>query len=96
MPKRKSNWAKKACGSVMVGVVIFAVVFVYYVFVLKTWAPRLHLKNDYFALPVLIIFHILAFFLVWSFAQTMITDPGEVPIYWGFRVGDPDNRRRRY
>jgi len=26
----------------------------------------------------------------------MYTDPGQIPIYWGFRVGDPEGRRRRY
>ena len=96
MPKRKQAWGKQIYGSVMVGLVITVVAIVYYVFVCMTWGPRLKIKNDYLALPILIIFHILAFFLCWSFVQTVITDPGEVPIYWGFRVGDPDNRRRRY
>ena len=26
----------------------------------------------------------------------MLTDPGQIPTYWGFRVGDPESRRRRY
>mmetsp|Transcript_33192 Transcript_33192/g.6008 ORF Transcript_33192/g.6008 Transcript_33192/m.6008 type:complete len:169 (+) Transcript_33192:198-704(+) len=26
----------------------------------------------------------------------MITDPGEVPPYWGFYMGDPESKRRRY
>jgi hypothetical protein len=70
--------------------------FVYYVYVFRIWGPRVHLENEYFAIPLLVVFNILCFFLLWSFVQTVITDPGEVPIYWGFRVGDPDNRRRRY
>lgn len=96
MPKRKQGWCKQLYGSAMVSAVVAVVAFVYYVFVYLTWGPRINIKNDYLALPILIIFHILAFFLAWSFIQTVITDPGEVPIYWGFRVGDPDNRRRRY
>lgn len=34
--------------------------------------------------------------LLWSLAQTLITDPGRVPIYWGFYMGDPDSKRKRY
>jgi palmitoyltransferase len=26
----------------------------------------------------------------------MTTDPGEVPPYWGFYMGDPEYKRRRY
>lgn len=26
----------------------------------------------------------------------MFTDPGQIPIYWGFRMGDPEGKRRRY
>ena len=97
MPKRKSDAVKNACGNVMVGVVILALCFVYYVFVVLNWIPRLKREEwIIISIIVLIAFHLLAFLLIWSFIQTMITDPGEVPIYWGFRVGDPDDRRRRY
>ena len=97
MPKRKSDAVRSATGSVMVAVVIFSYFFVYYVFVVLNWIPRLE-NDDYWILTVIILslYHILAFMLGWSFVQTLITDPGEVPIYWGFRVGDPDDRRRRY
>jgi palmitoyltransferase len=26
----------------------------------------------------------------------MTTDPGQVPVFWGFHIGDPENKRRRY
>ena len=34
--------------------------------------------------------------LVWSFFQAMFTDPGQVPVFWGFYLGDSENKRRRY
>ena len=34
--------------------------------------------------------------LIWSFFQTMTTDPGQVPVFWGFHLGDNENKRRRY
>lgn len=41
-------------------------------------------------------FHLLFFMLVWSFFQSMTTDPGQVPVFWGFHLGDAENKRRRY
>lgn len=32
----------------------------------------------------------------WAVLQTIFTDPGEIPFYWGFRHGDTDFQRRRY
>jgi len=79
----------------MVMLVLSIIMLTYTVFVVIIWGPRIK-TNFWIAIPILVFFHIIAFFLLWSFIQTVITDPGEVPIYWGFRVGDPDDRRRRY
>jgi hypothetical protein len=45
---------------------------------------------------MLAFFHFLFFMLLWSFFQAMTTDPGQVPVFWGFHLGDPENKRRRY
>eukprot|EP01017_Pseudomicrothorax_dubius_P040996 TRINITY_DN6516_c0_g1_i1.p1 TRINITY_DN6516_c0_g1~~TRINITY_DN6516_c0_g1_i1.p1 ORF type:complete len:248 (+),score=25.50 TRINITY_DN6516_c0_g1_i1:257-1000(+) len=34
--------------------------------------------------------------LGWSLVQTVITDPGKVPLYWGFFLDDPEHKKRRY
>ena len=44
----------------------------------------------------MIVCAVLSVMLVWCFIQTMMTDPGQIPSFWGFRVGDPEGRRRRY
>jgi hypothetical protein len=31
-----------------------------------------------------IIFHLFFILLIWSMIRVIITDPGQVPIYWGF------------
>jgi len=49
-----------------------------------------------FPLAALSLFHILFFMLLWSLVQSMTTDPGQVPVFWGFHLGDPENKRRRY
>jgi palmitoyltransferase len=31
-----------------------------------------------------------------AFISTMSTNPGEIPLYWGFYIGDDDYKRKRY
>jgi hypothetical protein len=44
----------------------------------------------------LVTFHILLFMMLWSLLVTMNTHPGEIPLYWGFYIGDEDYKRKRY
>lgn len=34
--------------------------------------------------------------LAWAFFKTMYSDPGQVPTFWGFHLGDNESKRRRY
>jgi palmitoyltransferase len=34
--------------------------------------------------------------MLWSLLITMNTHPGEIPLYWGFYIGDEDYKRKRY
>ena len=80
--------------------VIFRVVFVfltaanYVVFVFLTWIP-IALTHPFAAL-ILIMFHFLFAMSAWTTLVTCFSDPGQVPIYWGFYIGDPDSMRSRY
>ena len=47
-------------------------------------------------IAMLILFHIMFIMMMWSFIQAMTTDPGQVPVFWGFHLGDSENKRRRY
>lgn len=60
--------------------VILLLAFSYYLFV---WEYMLMLKPSYY-LPALIIFHVSFGMLAWSMATSILSDPGRVPIYWGF------------
>ena len=44
----------------------------------------------------LIVFHVFFILLVWSMARSILSDPGRVPIYWGFFAEEAENRKRRY
>jgi len=42
------------------------------------------------------MFHILLLMMLWSLLITMYTHPGEIPLYWGFYIGDDDSKKKRY
>jgi len=44
----------------------------------------------------LLYYHILFILLIWTIYTTSKSDPGQVPLYWGFYIGDPDSKRTRY
>lgn len=60
--------------------VILFITFSYYLFV---YEYMLSLKPKYYVLA-LTLFHISLVMLLWSMVQCIISDPGRVPIYWGF------------
>lgn len=32
----------------------------------------------------------------WCYLKTAMTDPGQIPLYWGFKKGDSSDTRKRY
>lgn len=73
------------------GVVVF-MCFNYFVFVYG------YMIQDKPALQVIGIaaFHVLFSMLLWSMGAAILSDPGRVPIYWGFFAEESDNKKRRY
>lgn len=61
------------------GVVIF-ITLNYLIFVIE----YLILRDPSCKIVLLIVFHILLGMLLWSMVKSIISDPGRVPIYWGF------------
>lgn len=44
----------------------------------------------------MVVYNIFFLMLLWSFFKTMYSDPGQVPTFWGFHLGDNESKRRRY
>ena len=94
MPRRLPVRPAKIIGNFFVLFVLIVIGVIYYAFVFEIWGPR---AKDYISVVVMLVFfHVLFVLLVWSFFQAMTTDPGQVPVFWGFHLGDPENKRRRY
>jgi len=86
-------------GGTFVLVVVALLGLCYYLYVLRLYLPLTHCilyLVDSAAKWVLAGFHALLFMQLWSLVRTMTTDPGVVPPYWGFYMGDAEAKRRRY
>jgi hypothetical protein len=70
---------KRLFGPHFLAVVLF-ISFSYYLFVFEyMWRLR-----PVYWLPALAVFHVIFLLLVWSMLRSIVSDPGRVPIYWGF------------
>lgn len=65
------------------------VYFVYYV-----WLPIS--SHNSFGWLVVFFFNFLFIMTIWSIVVTITGDPGSVPLYWGFHIGDSESKRKRY
>jgi len=96
--------APRSCLQVVFGgtfvLVVFGVLSVaYYLYVFKLFLPLSYSDPhpaDPTATVLLLAFHLLLSLQLWSLMQTMLTDPGQVPPYWGFYIGDAETKRKRY
>jgi uncharacterized membrane protein YbhN (UPF0104 family) len=81
---RGSFYCPKKLSVHFVAVLLF-ILFNYYILVFEflTFLNQM-LYSQVWRIFALVIFHISFFMLVWSMIQAITTDPGRVPIYWGF------------
>ena len=66
----------------------------YLSYVFGIWGPISF--NHPYCLFLLLIYHFFFIMTVWATVVTITADPGQVPLYWGFYIGDPDSKRSRY
>lgn len=77
--------------------IIFIFFFIeYYAYVFEIMLKYMDPENFYLILILLIVFHLLVLLLLTSFISTMLTNPGEIPLNWGFNLGDDDSKRKRW
>ena len=76
--------------------IFFLLVCLNYMFtVFYIWIPKIY-EEPSKSIFFLLYYHILFFLIVWTVYATSKSDPGQVPLYWGFYIGDPDSKRTRY
>ena len=87
---------KRYYGKFLILFVFVIISIEYYSYVFEVMIKYMNQKNFYTIVTLLTIFHILLLFLLMAFVSTMTTNPGEIPLYWGFYIGDDDYKRKRY
>lgn len=75
-------------------ILLTMIVMNYIYFINYTWLP-ITLHNQ-LAWIIIFLFHFILIMAIWTILVTSTSDPGQVPLYWGFYLGDSDSKRRRY
>lgn len=83
-------------GKYFIMIVCIATAIVYYIYLVHTVFPNRNNLSVKTLLLFVLFFHILLFLMLWAYLITMKTEPGRVPLYWGFYSGDDPGKRRRY
>ena len=96
LSRKEKKKDKRYYGKFLILFVFVIISIEYYSYVFEVMIKYMNLKNFYTIVTLLTIFHILLLFLLMAFVSTMTTNPGEIPLYWGFYIGDDDYKRKRY
>ena len=81
---------------VLFRIVFFILVCLNYILtVFYIWIPKFP-KEPLDSLIFLLYYNILFGLVGWTVYATSKSDPGQVPLYWGFYIGDSDSKRTRY
>jgi palmitoyltransferase len=82
---------KKIHGEFFVTVAVILLLFEAYLFIFLT-VPPTSFNNI-----IIDFFYVLIFLMVfWSYVIVIKTPAGSIPLYWGFYIGDDDEKRKRY
>ena len=87
---------KQYYGKVFVGIIITVISIEYYCYVFEIMLGSLNSNNKLTIFSFIFVFNFFVIMIFWSFYTTMDTRPGEIPLYWGFYIGDDDYKRKRY
>ena len=71
-------------------------IFIYIIYTYETLYKSLIPTHPYTFITLLLTYHIIFILLIISFWKTVSLLPGTIPPYWGFYIGDDDNKRKRY
>jgi len=82
---------KKIHGEFFVTIAIILLIFEAYLFLFITITPF-----DLSALIIDIFYLFIFAMVIWSYVIVIRTPAGSIPLYWGFYIGDDDEKRKRY
>ena len=87
---------KKNYGKLLILLIIIAIIIDSYTYIYEIMFKSLTSKNTTIIVSLIAIFTLILILLLWCFITAMNTNPGDIPLYWGFYIGDDDFKRKRY
>ena len=91
MPRKLQAGPSKFYGNMYI---TFAIITIFYLYLALIAIKIYYAESTNYI--IMIAAHWIMLMVLWWFMQTVFTDPGQVPVFWGFRKGDPVSRRKRY
>lgn len=88
-------------GKLLLTLVLLMITFQYILYIYEIEYPSLLTSSSssfafYVTITRLVLFHILFALLLTSLYLTSKTNPGTIPLYWGFYIGDQSSKKKRY
>ena len=96
MKDKEKKKDKKYYGKLLIFIIFVILSIEYYCYVFQIMIKSMNQKNLNLIVTLLSIFQVLLLLRLMAFVSTMVTNPGEIPLYWGFYIGDDDYKRKRY
>lgn len=90
--KKESRWH----GKYFIVIALSLIILAYLVYIFLILKP---LENNKISVVKIIVFSIFSFLtglVLWAYFVVMNTHPGQIPLYWGFYIGDDEYKRKRY
>ena len=97
-PKKENN-NEKNNGPLLFSILIIFIIIQYFSYIYLFEIPKLkkiNKENNIFIVIRLILFNIFFLLLIISLYQTSNLNPGHIPVYWGFYIGDEEYKKKRY
>ena len=87
---------KRYHGRYFIVMVLSLIIIEYYLYTFQVILPNLNDNNFINITLILFFFNIIIFMMLLAYFITMNTHPGQIPLYWGFYIGDDQYKRKRY
>jgi len=96
---KNENEEQKNNGPLLFSILIIFIIIQYFSYIYLFEIPKLkkiNKENNIFIVIRLILFNIFFLLLIISLYQTSNLNPGHIPVYWGFYIGDEEYKKKRY
>jgi hypothetical protein len=93
-PENQPKTKQKYAPCLAISIILF--LFEYYIFMYEIIWNNINIHNKNLMVSLIIFFNFIIILIIWSYIMTKIVHPGDIPVLYGFHIGEIDKRGRRY